>query len=620
MPHRKHDPIEEKVRRCRIYIIPIILAAATALSLLAGARSTVRPAGADASKSRFLYYQGLREMSQNNNDAAYEYFNAAVHLDPDNADAAMLLAPLRMYLSNPELSDSAWRQKSLDMMRRYVDRYPDDIDEGLQYALIAGMNDTMPEAIRVMENLMERQPDNTTVLAYLSQAYARNGNPVKAVEALDRFEAIEGRNSGVTLQKMSLLLENRDTVGAMRQVQSMIDSNPADYTARILKGNLFDVMNLPDSAENEYETARRMAPTASEPMVALMDIYRSRGDSAAYDNMLYEVLLTDNMDIQQKSGLLSEYLQHVINEKSDTRRGDYLFDVLRSEYPHEPEVMNLAARYSAAKSDFASAAEQIQYALDMDRKNPELWQQLIFYLANANKYDDAVRAYEQADSTVEMTPSLRLYGGMLLQNSGRNDDAMALYRRLLAEVAPDFDSSRPIDMNADIPRTITLQDLDFMSSILTSMGDCAYNMNDSTAAFLDYRNALEIDPDNSLAANNYAYFMSISGGDLNRAYELSQQSLRGEQSDNPTYIDTNAWILYLRGDYKQALEQQKRAIELMEKSGAEDVEALEHFGDILIMNDQPDTAIEYWQKALKLDPARKELRDKIERTKKELKQ
>lgn len=559
-------------------------------------------------------------MSQNNNDAAYEYFNAAVRLDPDNAYAAMLLAPLRMYLSNPELTDSAWRQKSLDMMRRYVDRYPDDIDEGLQYALIAGMNDTMPEAIRVMENLMERQPDNTTVLAYLSQAYARNGDPVKAVEALDRFEAIEGRNSGVTLQKMSLLLENRDTVGAMRQVQSMIDSNPADYTARILKGNLFDVMNLTDSAENEYETARRMAPTASEPMVALMDIYRSRGDSAAYDNMLYEVLLTDNMDIQQKSGLLSEYLQHVINEKSDTRRGDYLFGVLRSEYPHEPEVMNLAARYSAAKSDFVSAAEQIQYALDMDRKNPELWQQLIFYLANANKYDDAVHAYEQADSTVEMTPSLRLYGGMLLQQSGRSKEAMDLYRRLLAEVAPNFDSSRPIDMNADIPRTITLQDLDFMSSILTSMGDCAYNMNDSTAAFLDYRNALEIDPDNSLAANNYAYFLSISGGDLNRAYELSQKSLRGEQSDNPTYIDTNAWILYLRGDYKQALEQQKRAIELMEKSGVEDVEALEHFGDILIMNEQPDKAVEYWQKALKLDPARKELRDKIERTKKELKQ
>ena len=209
---------------------------------------------------------------------------------------------------------------------------------------------------------------------------------------------------------------------------------------------------------------------------------------------------------------------------------------------------------------------------------------------------------------------------MLLQQSGRSNEAMDLYRRLLAEVAPDFDSSRPIDMNADIPRTITLQDLDFMSSILTSMGDCAYNMNDSTAAFLDYRNALEIDPDNSLAANNYAYFLSISGGDLNRAYELSQKSLRGEQSDNPTYIDTNAWILYLRGDYKQALEQQKRAIELMEQSGTEDVEALEHFGDILIMNDQPDKAVEYWQKALKLDPARKELREKIERTKKELKQ
>ena len=51
--------------------------------------------------------------------------------------------------------------------------------------------------------------------------------------------------------------------------------------------------------------------------------------------------------------------------------------------------------------------------------------------------------------------------------------------------------------------------------------------------------------------NNYAYLLATRKGDLKKAEEMSRQSLKAEP-DNPTFLDTYAWILYLRGEKQLA--------------------------------------------------------------------
>ena len=399
----------------------------------------------------------------------------------------------------------------------------------------------------------------------------------------------------------------------MDEVDRLIASNPKESSYLILKGNLYEVLNKRDSAANIYQAAEKMDPDASGPKLALMEIYRERGDSAAYDNKVYEVLLTEDLDREQKVDLLSQYLQRLIDDKSDTDRGDYLFSVLRSQYPHEPDVLNLAARYSAAKGDFADAAEQIGYAIDMDPKNVEFHQQRLYYLANAEKIDEAIKAYHEAEKHVEMTDNMKLYGGLLLQNAGRHDEAMALYRRLVHDVDSTLDISRDIDLAKDIRKDITMDELNFLSVTLGAMGDCAFSAKDSVEAFRDYRNALVLNPDNALAANNYAYFSATNGGDLEEALKYSEMSLRGQNSDNPTYMDTYAWILYLMGDNDKALEMQAKTIAEMDKADRQDPEALMHYGDMLMKAGREEEALEYWNKALELNPDNAdEIRQKIE--------
>ena len=61
-----------------------------------------------------------------------------------------------------------------------------------------------------------------------------------------------------------------------------------------------------------------------------------------------------------------------------------------------------------------------------------------------------------------------------------------------------------------------------------------------------YERILSIDPYNLMVLNNYAYHLATHGGDLTKAEQMSQLTIREEPS-NATYLDTYGWILHLKG-------------------------------------------------------------------------
>lgn len=60
-----------------------------------------------------------------------------------------------------------------------------------------------------------------------------------------------------------------------------------------------------------------------------------------------------------------------------------------------------------------------------------------------------------------------------------------------------------------------------------------------------YESVLELDPDNALILNNYAFFLATHKGDLNRAEQMSQRAIQ-MQPENPSFLDTYGWILHLK--------------------------------------------------------------------------
>ena len=79
---------------------------------------------------------------------------------------------------------------------------------------------------------------------------------------------------------------------------------------------------------------------------------------------------------------------------------------------------------------------------------------------------------------------------------------------------------------------------------------------------------------------------------------MSQRCVKAEP-DNPTYLDTYGWILYLLGRYEEAIAQFKRA---MLFGGNQSAVILDHYADTLFAIGEKALALIYWEQADRLDP------------------
>lgn len=98
------------------------------------------------------------------------------------------------------------------------------------------------------------------------------------------------------------------------------------------------------------------------------------------------------------------------------------------------------------------------------------------------------------------------------------------------------------------------------------------------------------------AYNNYAYALTTHGTseDLNKAEEMASEAVKND-SENSSFLDTYAWILYLKKAYPLARIYMERALE---KAEAPDALYFQHYADILTALGEYDKALEALRMAL----------------------
>lgn len=561
-------------------------------------------------KARYYYLEGARMQAEGKMPEAYEYYKKAYATDSTYAEAASSYGMNRLMVQTDSLQTLPMMRNSLEMMRSYVDAYPADAYEANSYAFVATRLDTVAEAIRVYERLDSLRPTDNMILLHLADAYMAARQTDKAISALDRFEVREGKSPQLSLKKMSFMLANGDTVAAVSEVNDLIASNPRDPSFRVLKGNLYEVIGDKDSTLASYTMAERLAPESGAAKMSLANFYKAQGDSAAYDSKIYDALLSEDFELEDKLAVLSEYLQTLLDNKGDTQRGDHLFSVLREQYPHEPNVLDLAARYSGAKGDFRQAEEQMGYAIDQDQTNVNYWTQLMRFQLADERPQEAMQTFHKAEKHVTSTDPMLLMYASAASMAKDFAEAEKTYAELIHLINPALPLTDSI--TDEKARTmLTYEGLDRMNELYTMLGDMYYNANELEKTFRAYDNALFFMPTSPMTLNNYAYFLVENDGDVEKAESMSRQAIE-QEPENSTYLDTYAWVLFKKKDYKEALDYQLKAIEAAKAEGNEEnSEFYSHLGDIQFMNHQPEEAVESWRHALKLDPDNALLKKKV---------
>ena len=561
-------------------------------------------------KARYYFLEGAREAAFNRQAEAYEYFRKAYETDPTYEDAAGAYGSLRLFVRTDTLQSDAEIERTLRLMQQYVDAFPADLYAGQMYGYVTSRLDTVEESIRVLERMTTLKPKETYLLMNLADVYMMARRYPDAVEAINRYESIEGKNQSSSLKKMSFLLAGADTIGAINEASELIATNPRNPANYVLKGNLFEVIGKPDSTLFYLKKAEEISPDNGAVKMALATYYKETGDSVAFDNAVYDGLLSEDFELEEKIAILGDYLQTLIDEKGETGRGDHLFDVLSEQYPHEPILIDLMARYNGAKGDFDQAAEQISYAIDLDPANTGYWLQKMRYEMAAEKPQEAMKTYEEAESHITVAESMTLLYAAAASENNDFQKSEEAYAKLIHSSNPNL----PLWEAANAPQfrnSLSYDDLQRLSTFYNMLGDMYFKAGDIQKTFGAYDNSLYFFPDNALTLNNYAYFLAETGGDLDRALQMSRKALDADDT-NPTFIDTYAWILFKRKEYKEALQYQELAIDFAETNEEGSAEYYHHMGDILFMNHQPSEAVEYWEKALLLEPDNELLKKKVE--------
>lgn len=567
-------------------------------------------------KSDFFFLKGAIKEAEGEIDAAYEYYKKAYAIYPDNPDAAFTFGSARAQINNDTLISPEEKAASLMIARKMIDRYPGDMGSVINYSYMALMADSAAEAVRALEALEKYHPSRSYIQAYKANAYAAMGNTDSAISAIKRFERLEGMGFETTLQKVRFHLMKNDTLGAIGELDELIANNPksAEYIA--YKAKVFDMLAMPDSAMVYFNEALKLDPDDGYIKNDLALLYAQRGDSATYDNLIKEALLSDNLAFETKMQILAKYLQRMVNDKADTKRSDLIFQHIAEQYPHEPQMLDIGARYSAAKKDYKEALRQIDYAMDLDPQNPEYLEPKMSYFILDDHPEGAMKAYEEARRNgMQTVVSNSMLYITAAQQAEKYDPALNTLDSLINLLTPGLSlADTTISMNK--LRSLEFIQLYLLSNYYQIAGDIFYAKNQLPDAFRSYQNSLDIFPENALSLNNYAYFLIEKGGfgpgtpEFEKAKEMSAKSLDYSTNPNPTYLDTYAWILFKEKNYTEAEKYQSEAVEIEGEDGS-DPDLYSHYGDILFMNGKPEEALKYWEKALKLDPDNPLLKKKV---------
>lgn len=542
----------------------------------------------DRVKAEYIFLEAEKQRNMGRDDAFHHLLQYAHSLDPENSAIAYYLGYSRLMKSNLSVSDSLF-SSSLRMMRKHVDAHPEDKYEAMLYANGNMIANQVQEGLRVLKIQAERNPHNVEVQLSIADAYARLEDYRNAIAAYDSVQQWQGQSVQLSARKVRAYQALNDTVGAIGEMRSLLATAPRNVDYNLAMGNMMLMFGERDSALTYYDKAQQYEPENGATYLAKAQFYNAISDSVNYDQQTYQALVSKDLDVASKVEVLADYARHLLVAKDSSARTENLFKVLIEQHPNEPQIRMLFSDYLAAKDDMKGAAEQMDYAVNLDPTDAQAWNRLLVLNIISENYEAAIAA---GDRAIELNPNdIELYGYIApaYYNIKQYDKAIEVYKKALTAV----DST----------------DTEHRSMFLGGMGDAKFSMGDTIGAFALYDQAIEIDPNNVSILNNYAYFLTLCNRDLDKAERMSAKTVQAEPQ-NATFLDTYAWVFYKRKEYTMAQLYIEMAIK-NERRPSSDI--YDHYGDILLAVGNKQEALKQWKKALELDAGNKELLEKVEK-------
>ena len=527
------------------------------------------------------FLEAMVQRQKGNNDAAFELLLQCVEMNPDASEAYYFLSQYYRAQKNDE--------KAMEMVKRAAQLEPDNITytETLMQTYIGQRQ--YQEAIAVAEQLYDKHKDREDLLELLFQLYQHEQDYDNAIVILDRLETNNGKSERLSYAKSEIYSRKGDKAAAIAEMKGLSDRYPNDMNYLGMYGDMLMMNNETEKALDVYQRIQREEPGNVRVQVSMLNYYQEIGDSTAAASTLEKLMLSPSVDTEQKIILMRQEIIRNEEKGGDSQHILALFRKILAGRQQDGAMGSLCAAYMNLKEmpndSIAPVLEQV-LAVEPDNVGARL--QLVSFAWNVEDNDRVIELCQQARQYNPEEMAFYYYQGMAYYKKDDKDQALNAFQNGIGVINED---SSP----------------DIVSDFYAVMGDLLHQKGLTRQAFEAYDSCLQWKDDNIMCLNNYAYYLSELGEQLDKAEQMSYKTVKAEPK-NATYLDTYAWILFMQKRYAEAKIYIEQALQNDSDSNAV---ITEHAGDIYIMNKDTDRALELWRQALKEDAGNKIIARKI---------
>ncbi len=422
--------------------------------------------------------------------------------------------------------------------------------------------------------------DSTDVHAYsnLTFLYHQQGEVSQAISAWTRISEIYSFNTGIRRRLASMLLENGRYDEAIDEYNKIIQLDSRDIQAWIGLGTAYQAKKEFGKAVETYEKAVRLNFYNVNLHKKLIPLYVFQRKMDKLKKEMEAVHQLDPKDEENTKRLGSFYL---LQEDYQTAESLFTRDL-------EKDSSNVMAhlflgRVAFAQGDPVAARKSFRKVISLREMSSDGWVGLALTYTQEDSLDQAIMIYEQALERVTDKKNIYYPLGLTYNRVHKFELAISALERAMI-------------LQPDEPR------------ILFALGTAYEREGRFDFAVSIFERLLEIEPDNAQTLNYLGYMLAEKGIRLDQSVEMIKSALE-KDPENGAYLDSYGWAFFKLGQLDQAEEKIRKALEFLET----DAVIHEHLGDILQAKGRGQEAMEYWERALELDPDNEGLRQKLEK-------
>lgn len=535
---------------------------------------------------------------------------------PDNIDAHRLLG--RMYLrqlgeQENSATSTAAAGNTLDQaiaeFEKIVALQPRSVEDHMVLGKLYSVKHQVSKAEQQFKIAQDMDPDSEDVVLNLARVYAENGDlahAAKVMEAVpqsDRSARLEF-TLGATYQQLK---RDKDAIAAY---QRAADLQPDDVPTMNALGQALLGDNQLDAAAKVYKQLADADPENAAPLIKLSEIQRRQ---QKYEDALTTIRKArkkdpESLEAGYDEGLLLDVLGHydeaaaiysaMVDQTSHANgaytaeeknnRGIFL-ERLGAVYHEQNKVDQAIATYQKM-IDMGGDHAKRAYQFEVDTYN------------DARMFDKAVEVSRQAIAANPKDLDMKLMLAGELVDEGKIDDGLNMTKALLNNTDQDRTVYFALgNMYTRLRRWKDAEDAlakatplaakkDDKLYLLFLKGALADRQKHMDQAENDFRQALDVDPNNAMILNYMGYMFADKGVRLPEALKLIRKAVELEPM-NGAYLDSLGWAYFKVGEYELAEENLRQAVERDQT----DPTVHDHLGDLYEKTGRIRQAAAQWE-------------------------